>query len=100
MAHNNDATTTVAFLGAGRMGAPMAARIVEARFTVQVWNRSSERVKSLVELGARSMSSPAEVASGADVLITMLPDGPLVEAAMIASDGGLSTPPPAPSGCK
>ena len=91
MSNNNVATTTVAFLGAGRMGAPMATRLIEAGFAVQVWNRSAERVKSLVDLGATSLSSPAKAASGVDFLVTMLPDGPLVEAAMIGPEGGLET---------
>lgn len=73
------------------MGAPMATRLLEAGFAVQVWNRSPERVKSLVALGATAQSSPAHAASGADVLVTMLPDGPLVEAAMVGSEGGLTT---------
>lgn len=73
------------------MGAPMATRLIEAGFALQVWNRSPERVESLVALGAASFSTPAQAATGADVLVTMLPDGPLVEAAMVGAEGGLAT---------
>lgn len=91
MTHDTNSKTTVAFVGAGRMGAPMATRLLEAGFVVRVWNRSPERVASLEELGAIATSSPAQAATGADVLVTMLPDGPLVEAAMSGPQGALGT---------
>ena len=82
---------TIAFLGVGRMGAPMATRLIEAGFTVRVWNRSAQRVTPLVERGAVAASSPAQAAEGADFLVTMLPDGPLVEAVMSGPQGALTT---------
>jgi 3-hydroxyisobutyrate dehydrogenase len=84
---------TIAFLGVGRMGAPMATRLIEAGFTVRVWNRSAQRVTPLVERGAVAASSPAQAAEGADFLVTMLPDGPLVEAVMSGPQGALTTLP-------
>jgi 3-hydroxyisobutyrate dehydrogenase len=69
----------------------MATRLLEAGFVVRVWNRSPKRVTALVKLGAIATSSPAEAATGADVLVTMLPDGPLVEAAVTGSKGALET---------
>jgi 3-hydroxyisobutyrate dehydrogenase len=83
--------TTIAFLGTGMMGAPMATRLIQAGFVVRVWNRSAEHVTPLVELGAIATSSPAEAATGADVIVTMLPDGPLVGAAMGGPKGALDT---------
>lgn len=91
MTNDTQSKTTVAFVGTGRMGAPMATRLLKAGFVVRVWNRSPERVKPLVELGAIATSSPAEAATGADVLVTMLPDGPLVGAAMGGPQGALDT---------
>jgi len=91
MTHEAHATTTVALLGAGRMGAPMATRLLEAGFSLRVWNRSPERVAPLVARGAVAAASPAEAAAGADVLVTMLPDGPLVEAAMSGTQGALDS---------
>jgi 3-hydroxyisobutyrate dehydrogenase len=73
------------------MGAPMAARLIEAGFTVRVWNRSAQRVAPMVELGAVATSSPAEAAMGADFLVTMLPDGPAVESVMSGPQGALTT---------
>ena len=91
MTIDTNAKTTIAFVGTGMMGAPMATRLLRAGFVVRVWNRSPQRVAPLVSLGAIATSSPAEAATGADVLVTMLPDGPLVGAAMGGSQGALDT---------
>ncbi|MEN3316157.1 MAG: hypothetical protein V7605_2391 [Acidimicrobiaceae bacterium] len=63
---------TLAFCGLGRMGGPMAGRLLEAGHDLVVWNRSPERAAGLVERGARLASSPAEAAGGAEAVITML----------------------------
>ena len=91
MRQSTHATTTVAVLGVGRMGAPMAARLISAGFEVRIWNRSPQRVLPLVAAGAVRAISPAEAATGADVLITMLPDGPAVQAVMTGPEGALVT---------
>ncbi|HEV3267680.1 MAG TPA: NAD(P)-dependent oxidoreductase [Acidimicrobiales bacterium] len=83
--------TTIAFVGVGRMGAPMATHLLKANFALRVWNRSPERVAPLVELGAIAATSPADAATGADVIVTMLPDGPLVGAAMGGPQGAFDT---------
>jgi 3-hydroxyisobutyrate dehydrogenase len=67
----------------------MATRLIAAGFEVRIWNRSPQRVLPLVEAGAVRTSSPAEAATGADVLVTMLPDGPAVEAVMRGPEGAL-----------
>ncbi len=66
---------TIAFLGTGLMGGPMARNLLKAGFTVRVWNRSAEKAQALVEHGAILAASPAEAAKGADIVITMLSDG-------------------------
>jgi 3-hydroxyisobutyrate dehydrogenase len=81
---------TIGFCGVGQMGAPMAARLIKAGFNVRVWNRTPQRVAPLVELGAVAASSPSEAATGADFLVTMLPDGPSVETVMSGPDGALA----------
>ena len=81
---------TVAVLGIGTMGAPMARRLLDAGFGVQVWNRTSAKA-ARVGVGARRASTPAEAAAGADVLITMLTDGAAVQNVMIGPTGALST---------
>lgn len=73
---------TVAVLGTGTMGAPIARNLLRAGLDVQVWNRTPARAAALVADGARTASTPAEAAVGADVLITMLTDGATVEDVM------------------
>jgi 3-hydroxyisobutyrate dehydrogenase len=81
---------TVAVLGIGTMGAPIARNLIRAGFDVRVWNRTPDRAAELVDDGARLASHPAEAASGADVVITMLTDGAAVEDVMTGPDGALS----------
>ncbi len=82
---------TIAFLGVGQMGTPMASRLISAGFNVRVWNRSKERVKGLVQLGGIEASTPAVAAASADVVITMLPDGPTTEAVMQGAESAFAT---------
>ena len=71
--------TTVAFCGLGRMGAPMAARLLDAGHELRVWNRTPGKAGPLVDAGATEAGSPAEAAAGAEVVITMLADPAAVE---------------------
>ncbi|MBN6041097.1 NAD(P)-dependent oxidoreductase [Amycolatopsis sp. 195334CR] len=70
---------TVAVIGLGIMGGPMAANLVKAGYRVIGFNRSKEKVDALVAQGGRGAGSVAEAVSGADVVLTMLPDSPDVE---------------------
>ncbi len=65
----------------------MAANLLAAGYAVTVHNRSSRAVGELVARGARDGSSPAGVASASDVVITMLPDTPDVEAVLFGERG-------------
>src|SRR4051794_28320237 len=69
----------VAFLGTGIMGAPMARNLASAGHDVHAWNRTREKAEGL---GATVASSPAEAVEGAEVVVTMLADGPTVERVM------------------
>lgn len=82
---------TVAFLGIGQMGAPMARRLIAAGFSLRVWDRTPGRTASLVDAGARLASTPAQAAKDADFVITMLPDGATVESVMSGEQGALPT---------
>ncbi|MCW2673260.1 MAG: 6-phosphogluconate dehydrogenase NAD-binding protein [Frankiales bacterium] len=62
----------VAFLGLGRMGAPMAAHVVRAGHEVTVWNRTAGKAGDLVELGATEARTIASAVAGADVVVLML----------------------------
>jgi 3-hydroxyisobutyrate dehydrogenase len=77
---------TVAFLGTGLMGLPMAANIADAGLPVRAWNRTADKARPLTEHGATVAATPAEAAAGADLLVTMVADGPTVEAVV---DGGV-----------
>jgi len=79
--------TTVAFIGLGIMGGPMAANLVEAGFEVAGYNRSPDPVKRLVDAGGRGANSVADAVRDADVIITMVPDSPDVEDVTGGDDG-------------
>lgn len=66
----------VAVLGTGRMGAPIARRLAEAGHTVRAWNRTRGRAEGL---GAEVAETAAAAVAGAEVVFTMLADGPCVE---------------------
>ena len=79
---------SVAVLGTGIMGAPMARHLAEAGFPVRAWNRTPGKAEPLRAAGARVADSPAEAAAGAAVLLTMLTDaGAVLETASAALDG-------------
>jgi 3-hydroxyisobutyrate dehydrogenase len=69
----------VALLGTGIMGAGMARNLVAAGHEVRAWNRTRERAEGL---GATVAASPAAACESAEVVITMLSDGPAVETAV------------------
>lgn len=77
----------IAFVGLGTMGAPMAARLLDAGYEVSVHNRTRTREEPLAERGARRADSPREAAEGADVAITIVSDTPDVEQVVLGPDG-------------
>jgi 2-hydroxy-3-oxopropionate reductase len=79
--------TTVGFVGLGIMGLPMATNLVEAGFDVVGHNRSKGKADQLAERGGRAAGSVAEAVRDADVVVTMLPDSPDVEAVLLGEDG-------------
>ncbi|HEY2065878.1 MAG TPA: NAD(P)-dependent oxidoreductase [Gemmatimonadaceae bacterium] len=85
---------SVAFLGLGAIGRPMAARLAHAPgIALTVWNRSSDKAKAFAkEHGARLAATPAEAAraAGADVVITCLPVSSDVEGLFDGPDGLLA----------
>ncbi|MBI3648860.1 MAG: 2-hydroxy-3-oxopropionate reductase [Actinobacteria bacterium] len=77
----------IGFIGLGIMGKPTASNLRAAGYPMVVHSRSPGPVDELVVLGAERASSPAEVASRADVLVTMLPDTPDVEQVLFGDHG-------------
>jgi 2-hydroxy-3-oxopropionate reductase len=79
----------VGFIGLGIMGRPMAKNLMDAGYELVVHNRSPEKAEELAEEGnATAAGSPREVAEACDIVITMLPDSPDVEA-VVAGEGGI-----------
>lgn len=77
----------VAFIGLGIMGLPMAKNLVKAGFQVTGYNRSPEKAKDLASAGGTAAASVADAVADADVVITMVPDSPDVEAVVGGEDG-------------
>jgi len=72
----------VAFLGLGIMGRPMAANLVKASHEVAVWNRTPKQVE-----GARTAESPADAATGAEVVWMCVSDTNAVETVLFGPQG-------------
>lgn len=83
--------SSVAVLGTGIMGGPMARHLLEAGMTVAVWNRTEARAAPLSGAGARLASTPADAATGAGIVLTMLADDAATLDVM-TGDGGAREP--------
>jgi 3-hydroxyisobutyrate dehydrogenase-like beta-hydroxyacid dehydrogenase len=77
----------IAFLGLGQMGAPMAARLLDAGHDLTVWNRTRERAAPLAERGAVVASTPGESVAGAEIAVTMLATPEALEQVVLGPDG-------------
>jgi 2-hydroxy-3-oxopropionate reductase len=82
--------TTIAVVGLGVMGGPMAANLVKAGYDVVGYNRSPEKVNALVNEGGRGAASVAEAVKDAQVVLTVLPDSPDVEEVVTGEEGVLA----------
>ncbi|WP_082510007.1 MULTISPECIES: NAD(P)-dependent oxidoreductase [unclassified Rhizobium] len=83
----SNAVETIALLGTGIMGAPMAERLADAGFSVTAWNRTAEKAASLAGKGVVIAGGAVEAAAAADVVICMLSSGPVCEAVLAGRDG-------------
>nr|WP_320135051.1 NAD(P)-dependent oxidoreductase [uncultured Amphritea sp.] len=75
----------IAFLGIGLMGRPMASHLLTAGFQLSLWNRTRSKAEALVSLGAQVANTPAEAIADADIIITMLENGPIVDQVLFNS---------------
>src|SRR5260370_42116749 len=82
--------TTIAVIGLGVMGGPMAANLVKAGYDVVGDNRSAAKVNALVSEGGRGAASVAEAVKDAPGVLTVLPDSPDVEGGGTGGEGGLA----------
>jgi 3-hydroxyisobutyrate dehydrogenase len=81
----------IAFVGLGRMGAPMCAALVKAGYEVTATDKRADRAPVATECGASWQDTPAQAAAAADVLISMLPGPREVHAAMLGEAGALKS---------
>ena len=80
----------IGIAGIGKMGAAIAQRLMEAGHQVSVWNRSAAKTKPVVDAGATLATSPAELATKAEAVITILTDAAAIEAVYNGPSGLLS----------
>jgi len=80
---------TIGWIGMGRMGYPMAERLVKSGNSVQIWNRTRAKAEPLAEKGATLVDSPTDLAS-VDVLFTMVSTGADLEKVYFGENGVLS----------
>lgn len=71
--------TTISLLGCGLMGTPMATRLLNHGYTLTIWNRTRSKADALAAKGARVADTPAQAVADADIVITMLEHGGVVE---------------------
>src|SRR5580692_2644400 len=75
------------FVGVGRMGGPMSERLLEAGYSLTVFDTDSPNVEALVKKGAKKASSAAEVASAADIVLMSLPTPDIVRSVALGEKG-------------
>jgi 2-hydroxy-3-oxopropionate reductase len=79
--------STIAFIGLGIMGSPMACHLAKAGHTVIGYNRSPEKAAALVQAGGTAADSIQQAVKDANVVATMVPDSPDVQDVLLADDG-------------
>lgn len=77
----------VGFIGLGTMGGPMALNVLKKGHPLTVFDISDKAVATLTAAGAKAAPSPKAVAAASEVIITMVPDSPDVERAVLGPDG-------------
>jgi len=82
----------IGFLGLGKMGAGMAARLLETGHAVTVWNRTSHKCEELRALGATVAIEPAEIPTRTDTIISMLRDDQAANEVFNGTGGLLTVP--------
>jgi 3-hydroxyisobutyrate dehydrogenase-like beta-hydroxyacid dehydrogenase len=77
----------IGFVGVGRMGGPMASRLLAAGHPLRVFDTSAAALQPLLDLGAVAGTSPAAVASQAEIVLMSLPNPAIVQAVTLGSGG-------------
>jgi len=77
----------VGFIGLGIMGGAMSMNLLKAGFPLTIWNRTSDKMRPLLEAGAKPAKSPKEVAESSDIVIDMVTDSKDVEEVLLGPGG-------------
>ena len=77
----------VGFIGLGIMGRPMTLNLLKAGIDLTVYDISEKAVQTIVNAGAKSAKTPKEIATNADVIITMVPNAPIVNSLLTGEEG-------------
>jgi len=77
----------IGWIGLGNMGNPMSQNLVKAGHEVIVWNRTKSKADEVIAAGAKWAGSPKEVAEKADVVFTMVSDGPTLHKVVLEESG-------------
>lgn len=83
-------STTVAFIGLGAMGAPMAGNLTGAGFTLRVFNRDRSKAEPFAARGATVCASPAQAAQGARFVVSIVADDTATREVMLGEQGVLA----------
>jgi 2-hydroxy-3-oxopropionate reductase len=89
-----DGKGNVGFIGIGTMGREMVLNLLKAGHAVRAFDLNAAAIADIEKHGAARAQNPADAADGADIVITMLPDTPHVEAVIYGEHGLLQSPPP------
>ena len=79
--------TTVGFVGLGNMGGPMARNLINAGHSLKVYDLDEDKVNMLVQAGAARAESVADAAGGAEMVVTMVPEGRHVREVFLGEEG-------------
>jgi 3-hydroxyisobutyrate dehydrogenase-like beta-hydroxyacid dehydrogenase len=79
----------VGFVGVGRMGGPMASRLLDAGYELCIYDVSAEAMKPFAARGAQVAASPAEVASQAEIVLVSLPTPDIVREVALGGNAGI-----------
>jgi 4-hydroxybutyrate dehydrogenase/sulfolactaldehyde 3-reductase len=83
--------STIAFLGLGQMGSPMASNLLRKGHSLRVFDLNQQAVNALVEKGAVAATTPANATLDAEFIITMLPNGDIVRDVLFGEAGVCET---------
>jgi 3-hydroxyisobutyrate dehydrogenase len=84
----------IGFIGLGNMGGPMAANLLKAGHEVAGFDLAKAALDALAKSGGRAAATAATAASGAEIIITMLPSGPQVREVYLGKGGVLASASP------